>query len=79
MFSKITQPTIKNFPPNYSAYDEKSVICGDSGKSLLLKSYGFSNTHLLWILDGQQCYRMYWSRQCYTISIQQSIVSNCIY
>ena len=26
MFSKITQPTLKNFPSNYSPYNAKSVI-----------------------------------------------------
>ena len=40
MFSKITQPTLKNFPSNYSPYDAKSVICGGREKSLSLESYG---------------------------------------
>ena len=40
MFSKTTQPTLKNFPLNYSPYDAKSVICGGSEKYLSLKSYG---------------------------------------
>ena len=40
MFSKITQPTLKNFQSNYSPYDAKSVICGGSEKSLSLESYG---------------------------------------
>ena len=30
MFSKITQPTLKNFQSNYLPYDAKSVICGGS-------------------------------------------------
>ena len=40
MFSKITQPTLKNFQSNYSPYDAKSAICGGSEKSLSLQSYG---------------------------------------
>ena len=40
MFSRITQPTLKNFPSNYLPYDAKSVICGGSEKSLPLESYG---------------------------------------
>ena len=40
MFSKTTQPTIKNFPSDYLPYDAKSVVCGVSTKSLSLKSYG---------------------------------------
>ena len=40
MFSKITQPTLKNFSSNYLLCDMKSVICGGSEKSLLLKNYG---------------------------------------
>ena len=40
MFSKTTQHTSKNFPLNYSLYDVKSVVCGNSKKSLSLKRYG---------------------------------------
>ena len=40
MFSKITQPTLKNVSSNYSPYDTKSVICGSSEKFLSLESYG---------------------------------------
>ena len=84
MFSKITQPTLKNFPSNYSPYDAKSVICGVVKNPCLSKVMAFSNKRLLFvlmgkeILDGQQCYRMYLSHQRNTTSVLQSIVSKCI-
>ena len=41
MFSKTTQLTLENVPSSYySPYDVKSIVCGGSEKSLLLKSYG---------------------------------------
>ena len=80
MFSKITQPMLKNFPSNNSLYDAKSIIYGGSGKSLSLESYGFSNKCLLFvlmgkgILGGQQCYRMYLSHQHNTTRVFDNLL-----
>ena len=58
IFSKITQPTLKNLPSNYSPYDAKSVICGSSEKSLLLESYGLSNKCLLFLFSWERGFSM---------------------
>ena len=64
MFSKTTQPTLKNFPSNYLWYDAKSVVCGGSEKYfsnkclLLLFSWergflmGSSVTECTWAIDA---------------------------
>ena len=83
MFSKTTQPTLKNFPSNYSPYD--SVACWDSKNPCHSKVMVLSNKCLLlsfsWerILNGQQCYRMYLSHPRCTTSIRRSLVSKCIH
>ena len=46
MFSKIIQPTLRNFPSNYLSYDAKYLICEGSEKSLKLWPF-LINAYLL--------------------------------
>ena len=58
MFSKITQPTLKNFQSNYSPYVAKSVICGVVKNPCRSKVMVFSNKRLLFLFSWERGFSM---------------------
>ena len=58
MFSKLTQPKLKNFSLNYSPYDAKSVICGGSKNPCRSKVMAFSNKRVLFLFSWEREFSM---------------------